>query len=165
MGQIFADLTSFIAGCELENDGNVLIRHKNRAPGALLVSQVLTGEENNLNIRVYGSKASILWFQNNPNFLSVRFINKPEQIFKIGNKYLEPFVKYSTRLPEGHPEAFIEAFANIYRNFLRTVRAKKYNEKTEPFEKDFPTIEDGYNGMNFIDKTLESNKAAKWINL
>jgi predicted dehydrogenase len=161
--QVFADLKSFVTGCELENDANVLIHYKNGARGVMLLSQVLTGEDNNLSIRVYGSKASLLWFHNNPNVLSVRYMNKPEQIFKLGGEYLEPLTRYSTRLTSGHPEGYIEAFANIYRNFARTVRAKKYNEKIESFENDFPTIEDGFKGMYFIDKALESYKTTKWV--
>lgn len=161
--QIFADLKSFIPGCKLENDGNVLIRYRNGAQGVFLISQVLTGEKNNLNIRIYGTKASILWFQNYPNILSVRFNNKPEQIFKLGSEYLEPLTKYSTRLAKYDIEEFTEAFANIYKNFARTIKAKKYNKKIKLFENDFPTIEDGFRGMYFIDKTLESYRNGKWV--
>lgn len=161
--QIFCDLKSFIPGSDLENDGNILIRYKNGAQGVILLSQMLVGEKNNLSIRVYGEKASILWYRNDPNSLSVRLLNKPEQIFKIGSEYLEPLTKYSTRLPKYDAEEFIEAFANIYKNFARTIKAKKNNKKIRPFELDFPNIEDGFKGMYFINKTLESYKTGKWV--
>ncbi|MBM3707186.1 MAG: Gfo/Idh/MocA family oxidoreductase [Actinobacteria bacterium] len=163
--RVFADLKSFVSGCELENDATILLQYKNGAKGSITQSQVLTGEENNLNIRVYGSKASLAWYQNNPAVLSVRFLDKPEVLFKANNDYLEPLVKNSTRLPPGHPEAFIEAFANIYRNFARTVRARKYMEEAGPFDNDFPTIEDGYSGMNFIDKVIKSFKTSSWVDI
>jgi len=163
--EIFADLTTFIYGCELENDAVIMIQYKNGAKGLIYQSQVLTGEENNLNIRVYGSKASLSWYQNNPAVLSLRFLDKPEQIYKTGNNYLEPLTNYSTRLPSGHPEAFLEAFANIYRNFARTLKAKKYNEDAGPFDNDYPTIEDGYSTMKFIDRALKSHKTSSWVDI
>jgi len=162
---IFADLTSFVPGCKLENDANILMHYKNGARGIMFLSQVLAGEENNLNIRVYGTKASLSWYQNNPTVLSVRLLDKPEQIYKKSNGYLEPLADYSTRLPSGHPEAFIEAFANIYRNFAATLRAKKNNEKAGPFNSDYPTIEDGYSSMRFIERALKSYKTSSWVDI
>ncbi len=164
MDEICADLTTFVPGRQLEDDGNILIHYKNGARGILYASQVSLGEENNLRIRVYGSKASIDWHQENPNYLSVKFGGAPEKVYKRGNDYLAPVAAHNQRIPFGHPEAFIEAFANVYRNVGRTIAARLEGKQPGEFDTDFPTVQDGARGVHFIHKTVESGKSdQKWV--
>ncbi|MBC7236103.1 MAG: Gfo/Idh/MocA family oxidoreductase, partial [Chloroflexi bacterium] len=160
---ICADLTIFAPGRQLDDDGNILLRFKNGAKGILTASQISPGEENGLNIRVWGSKAALEWHQENPNYLLVRSNEGPEQIWKRGNDYLCEAAKAVSRLPAGHPEAFIEAFANIYKNFTDTVRAKILGIEPSEIMLDFPTVVDGARGVFFIHKAVESSASdRKW---
>ncbi|HVU09039.1 MAG TPA: Gfo/Idh/MocA family oxidoreductase [Verrucomicrobiae bacterium] len=156
-----AEFTTFIPGRRLEDDANLLLRYKGGARGILHCSQISCGEENNLNIRVYGTKGSLAWQQEYPNEL--KFISKgePAKILRRGNNYLSAAAKKFTRLPAGHPEAFIEAFANIYLEAIAAIRAKIENKKGAF---DFPTVDDGVYGMAFLEtavKSAASNTA--WI--
>ena len=165
MEEICADLTTFVPGRKLEDDGNILVHYKGGARGILYASQVSVGEENNLRIRVYGTEASLEWHQENPNYLQVRYNDKPEQVYKRGNGYLEPEARAFVRIPPGHPEAFIEAFANIYRSAIRTISAKLAGEKPTEIDLDFPTVQDGAIGVYFIHKAVESGKKRCWVNV
>ncbi|MEX0601373.1 MAG: Gfo/Idh/MocA family oxidoreductase, partial [Rhodothermales bacterium] len=158
-----ADITTFVPGRELEDDANMLVHYQGGARGVLYCSQVSVGEENDINIRVYGTKGSIEWHQENPNYLSFRTNDGPEQVFKRGNDYLVDAAKLSSRLPSGHPEAFIEAFANIYVHAARAIEAKITGTEADPMETDFPTVQDGAVGVHFIHKAIESGKARDWI--
>lgn len=120
-----ADLTSFVPGRLLDDDANMLMRWEQGVKGILYASQISVGEENNLRIRVYGTKASLEWQHVQPDFLVVRPASGPERVYKRGNDYLSAIAQHYSRLPSGHPEAFIEAFANIYRSVARTIAAKK----------------------------------------
>jgi predicted dehydrogenase len=162
--ELCADLTTFVQGRALEDDGNLLVHYKGGARGVLYASQISVGEENNLRIRVYGTKASLEWHQENPNYLYVRYPDGPERVYKHGNDYLTPIAKHNSRLPFGHPEAFIEAFANIYVNAARTMAAKIAEEKPGEFDADFPTVQDGARGVHFIHKAVESGKKQGWVN-
>ncbi len=158
-----ADISTIVKGRLLDDDGNVLLRFENGARGVLHASQISAGEENNLNIRVYGEKAGIHWFQMEPNSLIVRYLDKPMTILRTGVGELYPAAQSSTRLPGGHPEGYLEAFASIYRNFAHCVRAFQEGKEPEPVYQDFPTVEDGVRGMNFIYKVIESGKTdEKW---
>ncbi len=161
--ELIADLTTFVPNRKLEDDGNVLIHYKGGARGILYASQISVGEENDLNIRVYGTDASLEWHQENPNYLRVKYGNGPEKVYKRGNDYLDEIVKYNSRLPFGHPEGFIEAFANIYRNAAKTIAARIIGEKPEEFDLDFPTVQDGAIGVYFIHKVVESSKKRAWV--
>lgn len=161
--EICADLTTFVQGRRLEDDGNILVHYKGGARGILYASQISIGEENSLKIRVYGEKASLEWRQENPNYLSLKS-DGPELIYKRGNGYLESVVAANTRIPSGHPEGFIEAFANIYRNAADTLAAKLEGLSPDPVVLDFPTVRDGAIGVNFIHKTVESGRKRGWIN-
>lgn len=164
MEEICADLTTFVPGRKLDDDGNILVRYTNGARGILYASQISVGEENNLTIRVYGTEASLEWHQEEPNSLLVKYQNAPRQIYTRGNDYLSDAAKHNTRIPSGHPEAFIEAFANIYRNAARTIAAKISGGEPSAFDLDFPTVQDGARGVHFIHKAVESAKSdAKWV--
>ena len=161
--EICADLTTFVPGRKLEDDGNLLVHYQGGARGILYASQISVGEENNLRIRIYGTDASLEWRQENPNYLYVRFPNGPEQVYKHGNDYLAPITQHNSRLPFGHPEAFIDAFANIYLNAARTMAAKIAGEAPGEFDTDFPTVQDGARGVHFINKAVESGNQREWV--
>ena len=158
-----ADLTTFVKGRKLDDDGNVLVRYKGGAKGILHSSQISIGDENMLNIRVYGTKAGIEWRQEFPNELVVKYADKPRETWRRGNDYLSPSVAPFTRIPAGHPEGYLEAFANIYLEAFRAIEAEVSGKK-QPKNLDFPTIEDGVYGMAFIETVVKSSKlGAKWI--
>ena len=160
---LHADINTFVAGRELEDDANMLVHYEGGARGILYCSQISVGEENNLRIRVYGTKGSLEWRQENPNYLSVRTSDGPERIYKRGNDYLVEAAKSNSRLPSGHPEAFIEAFANIYVNAGRAISAKIAGDNLADLSIDFPTVQDGAIGVHFIHKTIESGKKRDWV--
>ncbi|NUM75417.1 Gfo/Idh/MocA family oxidoreductase [candidate division KSB1 bacterium] len=161
--EICADLTTFVPGRKLDDDANTLVHYEGGARGIMYASQISIGEENGLRIRVYGTQAALEWRQEDPNYLHVRFGDKPEQIYKHGNSYLAPIAVHNSRLPFGHPEAFIEAFANIYRNAGRTIAAKIAGEKPGEFDIDFPTVQDGARGVHFIHAVVNSSKQRGWL--
>lgn len=166
--QLCADLTTFVEGRRLDDDGSVLLRFEEGAKGVLTASQIAAGEENALRIRVYGEEGGFEWANQEPNNLIVRMLDQPMQTYRTGNNYAEPyslssFATANTRIPAGHPEGLLEAFANIYRNFILTVSAKKEGRTPSPEMLDFPQVEDGVRGMAFIDKVVESNESnEKW---
>ena len=164
---ICADLYAHVPGRRLDDDGSVLLRMDNGARGVLYASQISAGEENNLKIRVYGEKGGLEWAQMEPNSLIVRWLDKPMQVYRtgVGPLYLEAQVH--TRIPAGHPEGYLEAFANIYRNVAYCLQARIADEAVDPLYLDFPTINDGVRGMEFIDAVVRSGKdeATKWIQL
>jgi len=163
---ICADLTIFVKGRPLDDDGNCLLRFNNGAKGILHASQISIGEENNLAIWVYGEKRSLEWHQEHPNYLYVKEPDGPLQVWRRGNGYVgakSPAAARATRLPSGHPEAFIEAFANIYCNFADTLRAHLEGTKPDPIVTDFPNVDDGLRGMLFIETVLASTRSKqKW---
>jgi len=167
--EICADLTTFVKGRRLDDDGNCLVRFTRGAKGILHASQVSIGEENNLAIWVYGEEKSLEWHQEHPNYLYVNVIDGPTQIWKRGNPYVgekSPAAERGTRLPFGHPEAFIEAFANNYCNFADTLRARLERTKADPLALDFPTVSDGVRGMKFIEAVVKSSaKNAAWVKI
>ncbi|OHB59571.1 MAG: oxidoreductase [Planctomycetes bacterium RBG_13_44_8b] len=161
-----ADLTIFVKGRKLDDDGNILLRFNNGARGVLHASQVSIGEENNLAIWVYGEQKGLEWHQEHPNYLYVKEPDGPVQVWRRGNNYVgakSPAAGRATRLPFGHPEAFFEAFANIYCNFADTIRARLTRTKPDPLALDFPNVNDGLRGMLFIETVLTSAKSGqKW---
>jgi predicted dehydrogenase len=160
---ICADLTTFGSGYELEDDANLLVHYEGGARGIIYSSQMSVGEENGLRVRIYGTKAGLDWRQENPNYLDLLHGNGPVHVYRRGNDYLDPIVKHASRLPFGHPEAFIEAFANIYLNAARTMAARIAGHKPGEFDTDFPTVQDGARGVHFIEKAIESGKTRKWV--
>jgi len=158
-----ADLTTFVKGRKLDDDGNVLVRYRGGAKGVLHSSQISIGDENMLNIRVYGTKAGLEWRQEFPNELVVKFADQPRQTWRRGNGYLSPHVGKFTRIPAGHPEGYLEAFANIYLEAFRAITAEVAG-KRQPKDLDFPTIDDGVEGMAFIETVVKSSqRGAKWL--
>ena len=128
-----------------------------------MATQVAAGEENNIKIRVYGEKGGIEWKQEDANTLLVKWLNKPTEIYRTGNDYLSSFAKHNTRTPAGNPEGYLEAFANHYRNFALTLKAKLNNKKARVESLDFPGVDDGIRGMAFIENVVASSKAKeKW---
>lgn len=163
LDELIADNTSFVEGRELEDDSNILIHFNNGARGVLHCSQVSVGEENDINIRIWGTEGALEWHQENPNYLHVRGSGGPERIYKRGNEYLSEITQYYSRLPFGHPEAFIEAFANIYLAAARTIAAHEAGDQPGPFDTDYPTVQDGAYGVHFIHKAVESGKRRAWV--
>jgi predicted dehydrogenase len=161
--EICADMTTFVPGRRLEDDGNVLIHYKGGARGILYASQISPGEENNLVIRVYGETASLEWHQENPNSLIVKYLDKPMEVWTRGSGYVCEAAGANTRIPFGHPEGFIEAFANIYKAVGNTIAARISGTKPGSLDLDFPTALDGAFGVHFIHKAVESGKAKGWI--
>ncbi len=160
--EVCADLSIFVKGRRLDDDGNVLLRFNNGARGVLHASQVSIGEENNLAIWIYGEDKGLEWHLEHPNYLYVRTADGPVQKWCRGNGYVgdkSPAAARATRLPAGHPEAFFEAFANNYLNFADTIRAKLTRTKVDPLAKDFPDVKDGLRGMLFIETVLASAKS------
>lgn len=163
MDELHADLSTLVPGRQLEDDGNMLIHYRGGARGILYASQISVGEENNLRIRVYGTKASLEWKQEHPNWLHLRFPDAPEQILKRGNPYLGAAASHSTRLPSGHPEAFLEAFANIYTLAGRAIKARMQGVEPDALDLDFPTVQDGAIGVHFIHTAVKSSRERAWV--
>lgn len=163
--EICADLNTFVGGRQLDDDGAVLLRFENGAQGVLMASQIAVGEENSLKIRVYGEKGGLEWQQMEPNTLWMKWTDRPAEMLRVGNGYMGSSAKFNTRTPGGHPEGYLEAFANIYRNFAFTLRARMNGDEPNPEMLDFPGIEDGIRGMMFIDAVVKSgyDDSIKWI--
>ena len=161
-----ADLNIVVSGRALDDDGSVLLHFDNGAVGVLTASQIAAGEENALKIRVYGEKGGIEWAQMEPNTLIVKWLDQPTQIFRPGVGYKQPlssFASHNTRTPGGHPEGYLEAFANIYRNFALSLSAKIDGKQPTKEMLDFPTVQEGVRGMAFIDNVVKSSASKeKW---
>lgn len=163
---VCADISTMVSGRALDDDGNILLRFENDARGILYASQISAGEENNLRIRIYGEKGSLDWSQMEPNTLTVRWQHRPIELFRTGGIGLCDEANRHTRLPSGHPEGYIEAFANIYRNVAMCIQSKINGISPDPIYMDFPTVEDGVRGMQFIYKVIESGQSQqKWISV
>lgn len=163
--ELCAELNVFVPGRLLDDDGSVLLRFDNGAKGVLMATQIAAGEENALKIRVYGDKGGLEWAQHEPNTLIAKWVAKPTEIYRVGTGFMGSAAVANTRTPGGHPEGYLEAFANIYRNFSYTLRAKLNGEEPKAEWLDFPGVEDGIRGMQFIDAVVESgyNEDVKWI--
>jgi predicted dehydrogenase len=166
ISELAADITSFVDGRLLDDDANVLLRFENGAKGVLHSSQISVGEENNLNIRVYGELGGIEWHQNEPNTMLVKWLDQPMQVYRTANGYLGKNAAAATRTPPSHPEGYLEAFANIYRSFANHIRAFEAGTTPDEITLDYPKIEDGIRGMAFIEAVVASSRAnAAWTRL
>jgi len=161
IAELCADLTTFVEGRQLDDDGNVLLRFENGARGVLYASQVSVGEENSLHIRVYGERGGLEWDQQQPNSLLLKWPDRPMEIYRANGGYTSERARFNSRLPMGHPEGFIEAFANIYRNVILTLKARRDGVEPKPEYLDFPTVRDGVRGMAFIETVVEASKSEK----
>ncbi len=165
ISELAADLTTFVKGRKLDDDANILLRFKGGAKGVLHCSQISVGEENNLNIRVYGEKGGLEWHQREPNTMLVKWPDRPMEVYRTANGYLGKAAAAAGRTPPAHPEGYLEAFANIYKHFASHIRAKLDGKKLpkDDLALDYPTIEDGVRGMAFIEAVVASSKGnAKW---
>ncbi len=158
-----ADLNILVTGRALDDDGNVLLKFDNGAAGVLIASQVAAGEENALRIKIYGENGGLEWAQMEPNTLIAKWLDKPTQLLRAGtNGFLSQEAIFNARTPAGHPEGYLEAFANLYRNFALTLSARMDGSPV-PKEVNFPTVEDGIRGMAFIDNVVKSGQSKeKW---
>lgn len=163
--RLYADVTTFVEGRRIDDDANMLIQYRGGAKGVLFCSQISVGEENRLSLRVYGTDAGLEWRQEEPNFLTVRRANGPAEVYKPGHPYLARAAQHATRLPSGHPEAFFEAFANVYANAMRTISARLAGDKPDQLDLDFPTVDDGLAGVRFILAAVESGRRREWVDL
>ncbi|MGI4750600.1 MAG: Gfo/Idh/MocA family protein [Janthinobacterium lividum] len=159
--KICADINIMVEGRQLDDDGAALLKFDNGASGVLIATQVAAGEENNVKIRVYGEKGGIEWQQADANTLKVSLLDHPVEIWRTGGGYTSSFAQQNTRTPAGHPEGYLEAFANLYKNFALTVKAHLEGKKPESEWLDFPGIEEGVRGMAFIENIIASGKSDK----
>lgn len=161
--KICADLNIVVPGRALDDDGNILLKFNNGANGVLVASQIAAGEENALKIKVYGEKGSLEWHQEEPNTLKVKWLDAPVQLYRSGQPYLCAAALHHSRTPSGHPEGYLEAFANIYRNFAATLRARLAGTTPDAQLSDFPGVDEGVRGMAFIENVVASGQSdQKW---
>ena len=166
--ELSADLNAFVPGRPIDDDGCAFLRYESGVKGVLTSSQIAAGEENSLKIRVYGEKGGFEWNQQEPNTLWAKWTDRPTEMLRVGNSYMGAAAQWNSRTPGRHPEGYIEAFANIYRNFALTLRAQLNNETPKPEWLDFPRVEDGVRGLQFIETMVASGydndqKWHKWI--
>jgi predicted dehydrogenase len=161
--QLCADINIVVEGRKLDDDGAVLIKLNNGASAVLTATQIAAGEENNVKIRVYGEYGSLEWQQWDANTLIVKISGEPWQIYRTGSGYLTSYATHNTRTPGGHPEGYLEAFANLYHNFALCVKAQIEGTQASPEAQDYPGIDDGVRGMAFIENVIASGKSdIKW---
>lgn len=161
--RLMADLSTHVPNRVLDDDANMLLQFNGGARGVLYASQISAGEENAVRLRVYGEKGGIEFNQMEPNTLIIKWLDRPMEVRRTGTGFVSDIAAYNTRIPAGHPEGYLEAFANIYRNAATCIQHKL--EGTEPPEeaKDFPTIYEGLRGMKFVDKAVESSEKQVWV--
>lgn len=161
---ICASLNIVVEGRMLDDDGAAFLKFNNGATGVLMATQVAAGEENNIKIRVYGEKGGIEWKQEDANTLLVKWLDKPAEIYRAGTGYLNSFASHNCRTPAGHPEGYLEAFANLYRNFALTLQAKISGQTPKAEWLDFPSVNEGLRGMAFIENVVKSGQSEeKWM--
>lgn len=163
--ELCADLKTYVPGRLLDDDGAALLRFDNGATGVLMASQIAAGEENALKIRVYGEKGGLEWVQQEPNTLILKWLDRPMEIFRTGTGFMDSLAAVNTRTPGGHPEGYLEAFANIYRNFTLTLMARIDGTVPRPEWLDFPGADEGVRGMQFIDSVVRAGTSDdhKWV--
>lgn len=164
--EICGELNTFVPGRLLDDDGAALIRYEGGARGVLMASQIAVGCENSLRIRVFGEKGALEWAQEEPNTLYMRWPDRPMEVLRTNNSYVSPISAYNSRVPAGHPEGYLEAFANLYRNFATALRALIEGKQPTPESLDFPSAEEGVRGMLFIETIVSTGeKGEKWLKL
>ena len=166
--EVCADLNTIVPGRQLDDNGTVLLRFNNGAKGLLYASQIAAGEENELKIRVYGERGGLEWQHSDPNSLIIKWLDLPKEVYRSGSNY--PFLAnealHNSRLPAGHPEGYLEAFANLYRNFALALSKVIQGQQPDPITLDFPGVNEGIRGMAFIDAIVESAASnQKWIKI
>ena len=163
--ELCAELSAFVEGRPIDDDATALLHFTGGLHGVLHASQVATGQENGLAIRIAGELGTFEWHQMEPNTIIARWADRPAEIIRTGNGYMGSLAQWNTRVPGGHPEGYIEAFANIYRNFSKTLRAKAAGETPRPEYLDFPNVNDGVRGLQFIETMVASgySREGKWV--
>ena len=163
IASLCADLGSVVEGRTLDDDGSVLLRFNNGARGVLLASQISVGDENDLRLRVYGDHASLDWSQLEPNTLWLKANGQPTQMIRTGVGSFSPHAELATRTPAGHPEGYLEAFANLYKNFASQIRAYERGKDCDNARFDVPGIDEAIRGMAFIEQTVHASQSdQKW---
>jgi predicted dehydrogenase len=159
--RLCADINIVVEDRKLDDDGGVLLKFNNGASGVLTATQIAAGEENNIKIRVYGENGGLEWQQADANSLVLKYNDKPAETWRTGGSYTNSFASHNTRTPAGHPEGYLEAFANLYRNFALTIKAGKEGKQPEKEWLDYPGINEGVRGMAFIENVIASGKSEK----
>lgn len=158
------EVHTFVPDRLLDDDGAALLRYEGGARGVLMASQVAVGQENSLSIRVYGEKGGLEWRQEEPNTLLMRWPDRQPEVIRTGGAGLSPWATANTRTPAGHPEGYLEAFANLYHHFAAALQARLAGEEPNPIDLDFPSAEEGVRGMQFIEAIVSTkNSNQKWI--
>jgi predicted dehydrogenase len=165
VSELMSDLSTLVPDRILDDDANMLLHFENGARGVLYASQISAGEENALKLRAYGEEGGFEWNQMEPNSLVIRWLHKPVEIRRTGTPHVSPAATYNTRVPAGHPEGYIEAFANIYRNAANSMKHLMEGTEPPPEVLDFPTIYDGLRGMHFVDRAVESSRLKAWVSI
>lgn len=166
ISEVCSMLNAVVEGRQLDDDCSMLVKFDNGASGVLLATQVAAGDENNLNIRIYGEKGGLEWRQEEPNTLVLKWLDQPKEILRAGWKYLSDEAKAYIRTPAGHPEGYLEAFANIYRSFTNAMRDYKPGKKINAEKYDFPDVKHGVHGMRFVETVVKSaGSAKKWVKM
>jgi predicted dehydrogenase len=160
---VCADLSSFVKGRRLDDDAHMLLRLAGGAKGTLVCSQVACGEENRLTLRLYGSQAGLEWHQQEPNTLLLKATGRPWERLRTGHSYMSAAARAATRVPPGHPEGYLEAFANLYRAFMQDVRRVALGQ---PPVRDYPGIHEGLRGLRFVAQAVASARSGSlWQSL
>ncbi len=163
LARLHADVSTFVPGRRVDDDANILVHYDGGAKGVVSCSQIATGEENRLTLRVHGTDGSLEWAHDSPNVLTVRRADAPAAVYTPGHPFLAPAARRAARMPSGHPEGLLEAFANVYGNALRTIAARIAGEPPDLLDLDFPTVYDGALGVHFIARALESGRTGAWV--
>lgn len=164
--EICAELNTFVPGRLLDDDGAAMIRYKGGARGTLTATQIAAGVENDLNIRIFGEKGGLEWHQEEPNTMILRWPDRPAEIVRTSNGYMSPLAAHNSRTPGGHPEGYLEAFANLYRNFALALQAILSGKEPKAEWLDFPSMEEGVRGMQFIETMVASDSdTEKWLKM
>jgi len=159
VSSLLAELTSFGEGRKLDDNAQILLRYNNGARGSLWASQIAVGHENGLRLRIYGEKGGLEWFQEDPNKLNLSLLNMPKQILTRGGPGVGELANRSSRIPSGHPEGFLEGFANLYKDFSELVIARGNGDDTNIEDTLLPTVADGLRGVRFIETAVASSQA------
>lgn len=163
VSELCASLNIVVENRALDDDGAVLLRFDNGASGVLMATQVAAGEENNLSIRIYGELGGLEWHQQEPNSLLLKWYDKPMETLRAGSAYLSDLARHNCRTPGGHPEGYLEAFANLYKNFTLALSARLDNSTLKEVV-EFPSVTEGVRGMAFIENVVRSNESSeKWV--
>ncbi len=160
VSRIYADLASVVAGRVLDDDCQLLLRFSGGARGVLLASQIAAGDRNGLRIRVWGERGGLDWSQEEPDRLTVNWIDAPSQVLHAGSTYLSEPARRASRLPPGHPEGFIEALANLYGDYAEAIRAGTPLDHAR-----LPGIDAGVRGLEFVEQAVAASRAGSWAQL